>query len=60
MSEGLDVIIVDDEDSVCKLISTVIKKFYTWGNIHEFTDVDDAITYCLTSDMGIALSLIHI
>ena len=60
MSEGLDVIIVDDEVSVCRLISTVIRKFYTWGNIHEFTDIDDAITYCLTSEVGVAIFIVDV
>jgi two-component SAPR family response regulator len=38
MSEGLDVIIVDDDQAVCELISTVVKRFYTWGEVLPFTD----------------------
>jgi CheY-like chemotaxis protein len=60
MSDGLDVIIVDDDASVCKLISTIIKKFYTWGGVHEFTDVDDAIAFCLTRETGIAIFIVDV
>ena len=60
MSDGLDIIIVDDDESVCKLISAIVKKFYTWGSIHEFTNVDDAIAFCLTREVGIAIFIVDV
>jgi len=45
MSEQLDVIIVDDDPSICEVLSDIIKKFYTWGNVISFTDVDEAIGF---------------
>jgi CheY-like chemotaxis protein len=38
MPEGLDVIVVDDDPDVCELVSTTIKRFYTWGKVLSFTD----------------------
>ena len=43
MSDGLDVIIVDDDPSVCKLIFKIVNSFYVWGDVISFTDVDEAI-----------------
>ena len=45
MADGLDVIIVDDDPSVCQLITDTVKAFYTWGEVHAFTDADKAIAY---------------
>ena len=55
MSEGLDVIIVDDDPSVAKLTSIAIKKFYTWGNVFVFTDIEEAISYSLNRHIGVAI-----
>ena len=60
MSDGLDVIIVDDDRSVCKVISSIIKKFYTWGNIVAFSDVDEAIEYCLGRKIGVAIFVVDV
>ncbi len=42
MADGLDVIIVDDDPSVCETLSEIITGFYAWGEVLGFTDVDDA------------------
>jgi len=60
MSGGLDIIIVDDDRSVGKLLATIIKKFYTWGQIIVFTDVDEAIQYCLNRDVGVAIFIVDV
>jgi DNA-binding NarL/FixJ family response regulator len=60
MTDGLDLIIVDDDESVCKLISATVRKFYTWGKIHEFTNVDDAIAFCLIREVGIAIFIVDV
>ena len=33
MSDGLDLIIIDDDSSVCKTISNIANSFYTWGDL---------------------------
>jgi CheY-like chemotaxis protein len=60
MPEELDVIIVDDDPSVCELLSEIIKKFYAWGDVISFTDVDEAISYCLSCDIGVAIFVVDI
>ena len=60
MSEGLDVIIIDDEPSVCTILSDVIESFYTWGNVHSFTDVNEAELHCLNREAGIAVFVIDV
>lgn len=60
MSTGLDVIIVDDEPDVCKTISAIIKRFYTWGEVIVFSDVDEAIKYCLEREVGIAIFVVDV
>ena len=60
MSGGLDIIIVDDDPSVGNLLATIIKKFYTWGEIIVFTDVDKAIQYCLNREVGVAIFIVDV
>ena len=60
MSGGLDIIIVDDDPSVGNLLATIIKKFYTWGEIIVFTDVDKGIQYCLNREVGVAIFIVDV
>lgn len=60
MSDGLDVIIIDDEQHVCEVIAEMIGKFYTWGEIRCFTDVDQAIEFCLQQDVGIGIFVLDV
>jgi len=60
MSQELDVIIVDDDPSICKVISDIIKSFYIWGEVIAFTDINDAIAYCMGLDMGVAVFVLDI
>ena len=60
MAEGLDVIVVDDDPHVCELISTTIKRFYTWGRVLSFTDSEEAIAYCLSRDIGVAIFVVDV
>ena len=60
MAQGLDVIIVDDDPSVCQTLEDVITKFYAWGEVLSFSDVDEAVSYCLKRDVGIAVLVIDV
>ena len=60
MSEGLDVIIVDDDPSVCELISTTIKRFYTWGEVLAFSNSEEALRYCKGRDIGVAVFIVDV
>lgn len=60
MSEGLDVIIVDDDPAVCELIETIVKRFYSWGDVLAFTDPDEALQYCRGREIGVAIFIVDV
>lgn len=60
MSDGLDVIVVDDDPAVCELLTEIIKGFYTWGEVHAFTDTDEAISYCKNCETGVAIFVLDV
>jgi DNA-binding NtrC family response regulator len=60
MTDGLDVIVVDDDPDVCELVSTTIKRFYTWGDVVTFTDSEAATAYCLNRDIGVAIFVVDV
>ena len=60
MSDELDVIVIDDDPSVCEVISEIIRSFYTWGDVISFTDVDKAISYCLSREVGVGIFVIDV
>ena len=60
MSEGLDVIIVDDDPNVCTVTEATVKRFYMWGDIISLTNVDEAIAYCLERETGVAIFIVDI
>jgi response regulator of citrate/malate metabolism len=60
MSDGLDLMIVDDEQHVCEVLSETIKKFYTWGDVLIFNDYETAISYCLARDKGLMIFILDV
>ncbi len=60
MADGLDVIIVDDEPKICEIMAEIINRFYTWGNVYVFSDVNEANLYCLNRDTGIAIFVVDV
>lgn len=60
MSEGLDILIIDDEENVCDILSSHIKKFYTWGDVMTSTDVEKAIPYCLSRPGSIMIFVLDV
>jgi len=60
MSGGLDLIIIDDDSSVCNIISDIVKSFYTWGDVICFVDVDEALSYCQGRDIGVGIFIIDV
>jgi len=55
MSDGLDVIIIDDDESVCEVIYEIIKRFYVWGDVYKFTAADKAKAFCFGRKTSIAI-----
>ncbi len=60
MSEGLDVIVVDDDPGVCQVITEIIERFYAWGEVIPFTDPDQAISYCQNRETGVAIFVLDV
>jgi response regulator of citrate/malate metabolism len=60
MTIKLDVIIVDDDPAVGKLLSRTIQSFYKWGEVISFSDFDAAIAYCMGREMGVAVFVLDI
>jgi CheY-like chemotaxis protein len=60
MSDGLDVIVVDDDPGICEVLSEVIESFYSWGEVLAYHDPEEAIRSCLASDSGIAIFVVDV
>ena len=60
MSEGLNVIIVDDNKEVCQLVFDIIKRFYTWGEVIAFTDMEEAIVYCKSQKSSVSIFVVDV
>ncbi len=60
MSDGLDVIIVDDDQNVCELLAQIINRFYAWGDVYVFSDVNEAMYYCMNRDSGIVIFVVDV
>jgi DNA-binding NarL/FixJ family response regulator len=60
MSDGLDIIVVDDDPGTADRISRTIKKFYTWGTVFVFTGVEEALSFSLNKNSGIAIFIVDV
>ena len=60
MSDGLDVIVLDDDPGICEVVTELIESFYTWGNVYPFSDPDQAIAFCLNREIGVAIFVVDV
>ena len=60
MSDGLNVIIVDDDPEICKVIFETVKRFYAWGEVIAFTDFNEALNYCKNQAPGVAIFVLDV
>ena len=60
MSDGLDVIIIDDDKGICDVIKELVESFYSWGEVISFSNPDEAIDYCLQREVGVAIFIIDV
>lgn len=60
MSQGLDLIIVDDDPEVCDTVREIIQRFYVWGDVIAFTDSGKACKYCLAHETGVAIFVLDV
>lgn len=60
MSDGLNVIIVDDDPVSCDVIFEIIKRFYVWGEVFAFKEVERAIAHCRNQKSGLAIFVLDV
>ncbi len=60
MATGLDVIVVDDEPTVCETITEMVQRFHTWGDVVSFTDPNEAIAYCKGRGLAAAIFVLDV
>lgn len=60
MSDGLDVIIVDDDPAACESIADIVNRFYSWGDVFVFTDDEEATVYGLSRESSIAIFVVDV
>ena len=60
MSHKLNVVIVDDDPAIAQLLSNIIQRFYSWGEVVAFTDSDSARHHCLTKENGVAIFVLDV
>lgn len=60
MTMGLDVIVLDDDTAVCEMLTQQVKRFYGWGDVISFDDSDEAIAYCLSRKVGLAIFIVDV
>jgi DNA-binding NtrC family response regulator len=60
MAGSLDIIIVDDDPSVCQVLYEIVTRFYIWGEVLNFTDPEQATAYCLDQQAGVAVFVLDV
>ncbi len=60
MAQGLDVIIVDDDPAVCEILSDMIQRFHTWGEVLTFLTAEEAIAHCASRDVTVAIFVLDV
>ncbi len=60
MPEGLDVIILDDDEQMCMLLHEMISGFYKLGEVHSFTSFLDARTFCFKRESGLGIFVLDV
>jgi DNA-binding NarL/FixJ family response regulator len=60
MSEGLDVVILDDDPGISLVLKELIETFYTWGNVFSFSNAEKAMDWCLTREVGLGIFIVDV
>lgn len=60
MSDGLDVIIVDDDPGIGQMLKEMVDEYYTWGETVAFHDPHRAIDHCMQRDNGLAIFVVDV
>jgi DNA-binding NarL/FixJ family response regulator len=60
MSDGLDVIVLDDDPGIGQVIKELIETFYTWGRVFSFSNAEAAVAWCLKREVGLGIFVVDV
>ena len=60
MADGLDVVVLDDDPGISRVLKELIESFYTWGRVTAFSDAEKAVSWCLNRDVGVAIFVVDV
>lgn len=60
MSHGLNLIILDDDPDACDTLTEIMNRFYVWGDVISFTDIQEAVAWCRKQDTGVAIFVLDV
>jgi response regulator of citrate/malate metabolism len=60
MSQGLDVIVLDDDPGISQVLKELIETFYTWGGVVAFSNAEKATDWCLNRDVGLGIFVVDV
>ena len=60
MSNGLNVIVLDDDPGIGQVLKELIESFYTWGEVVAFSNTEEALSYCLARENGVAIFVVDV
>lgn len=56
----LDLIILDDDPSVAEMLGRMARGFYTWGQVHPFSDYLTARTFCFNRGASLGIFVLDV
>jgi DNA-binding NarL/FixJ family response regulator len=60
MSEGLDVVILDDDPGISQALRELIETFYTWGQVFDFSNAEKAMDWCFKREVGLSIFVVDV
>jgi DNA-binding NarL/FixJ family response regulator len=60
MADGLDVVVLDDDPGISRVLKELIESFYSWGKVIAFSDAEKAIQWCLDREVGLGIFVVDV
>ena len=60
MSEGLDVMVLDDDPGISQVLKELIESFYTWGSVAAFSNAEKAMDWCMRREVGLSIFIVDV
>jgi DNA-binding NtrC family response regulator len=60
MSQGLDVMVLDDDPGISQVLKELIESFYAWGQVVAFSNSEKAMDWCLKQDVGLGIFVVDV